>query len=183
MKRSEVQHQLGMTMVLIMGSMLFTTLLMGYAIYRTSATSWPPQGVQAVSLGYPLLSTVAILVSSWFMRETRRLVVVSDLKGARKNLDTTLILGLLFMGIQTLFWNQLKTTGLYVSSGIFSSVLYGFTWIHAAHVVMGALSLLWLRFVLTVGAKSALQKAQNVEKFWHFLGLVWLIMFITLFVI
>lgn len=183
MKRGDLQNQLGMTMVLISGSMLFATLLLGYAIFRTSAEAWPPVGVPAVGLGYPMLSTVAILVSSWFMRETRRLALVQDLRRARFNLDVTLALGVLFMGIQVVFWNELRDSGLFVGSGIFSSVLYGFTWIHAAHVVLGILSLLWLRLVLTVESKNVARKSRNVEMFWHFLGLVWFIMFLTLFVL
>ncbi len=170
-----------MTMVLISGSMLFTTLLMGYAIYRTSATTWPPVGTTPVALGYPLLSTFTIFLSSWFMRLVKK--DVSDIKKAKMNLDATLVLGVLFLGIQTLFWNELKSSGLLVSSGIFSSILYGFTWIHAAHVVMGLLSLVWLRFVLKSGTRNLEVKVLNVEKFWHFLGVIWLIMFITLFVL
>ena len=170
-----------MTMVLISGTMLFATLLMGYAIYRTSATAWPPVGTGPISLGFPMLSTLTIILSSYFMRKVR--TEFGDLKKAKMNLDTTLVLGFLFMGLQTLFWNELKTSGLLVSSGIFSSVLYGFTWIHAAHVVMGLLSLLWLRFILKAGTRNLDVKVLNVEKFWHFLGVIWVIMFLTLFVL
>ncbi|MES2526916.1 MAG: cytochrome c oxidase subunit 3 [Bdellovibrionota bacterium] len=181
MRRSEIQHGLGMTMVLISGTMLFATLLMGYAIYRTSATAWPPVGTNPISLGFPILSTLTIVLSSYFMRKVR--MESGDLKKAKMNLDTTLVLGFLFMGLQTLFWNELKNSGLLVSSGIFSSVLYGFTWIHAAHVVMGLMSLLWLRFVLKTGTRNLDVKVLNVEKFWHFLGVIWIIMFLTLFVL
>ncbi len=181
MRRSEIQHGLGMTMVLISGTMLFATLLMGYAVYRTSATMWPPPGTLPVSLGFPVLSTLTIILSSYFMRKVR--MEIKDTKKAKMNLDTTLVLGFLFMGLQTLFWNELKTSGLLVNSGIFSSILYGFTWIHAAHVVMGLLSLIWLRFVLRSETRNLEVKVLNVEKFWHFLGVIWFIMFLTLFVL
>jgi cytochrome c oxidase subunit 3 len=170
-----------MIVVLISATMLFATLLMGYAIYRTSAEAWPPQGAVPVALVYPILSTLTILVSSWFMRQVR--MEFSDLEKSKANLNTTLILGFLFLGIQTLFWNQLKTSGLYVSSGVFSSILYGFTWIHAAHVVLGLLSLIWLRLVLRPGTRNLDVKVLNVEKFWHFLAVIWMIMFITIFVL
>ncbi len=181
MRRSEIQHGLGMTMVLISGTMLFATLLMGYAIYRTSATAWPPMGTEPVNVVLPLLSTLTILFSSYFMHQTR--VQFADHKKAKMNLDTTLCLGILFMGIQMLFWNELKSSGLLVGSGIFSSVLYGFTWIHAAHVVLGLCSLVWLRLVFKPATRNLDVKLLNVEKFWHFLGAVWVIMFLTLFVL
>ena len=172
-----------MTVVLISGSMLFVTLLMGYSIYRSTAMVWPPEGVNRIPLGYPSLSTLAILVSSWFSYQVKNSVKKGDLKNARLNLDTTLILGMVFMGIQTLFWGQMKSSGIFAHSGIFSSIMYGFTWIHAAHMVLGLTSLLWLRFYLKPTTANLWQKALNVEKFWHFLGIVWFIMFVTLFVL
>ena len=181
MRRSEIQHGLGMTMVLISGTMLFATLLMGYAVYRTSAPTWPPAGTLPVKLVFPLLSTVSILLSSFFMHKVG--TELKDLKKAKMNLDTTLVLGFVFMGLQTLFWSELKNSGLLVGSGIFSSILYGFTWIHAAHVVMGLLSVIWLRFVLKPETRNLDVKVLNVEKFWHFLGVIWSIMFLTLFVL
>ncbi len=183
MKRSELQHHLGMTMVLISGAMLFTTLLMGYAIYRSSAVVWPPMGLTAVSLVYPLLSTLTIIVSSFFMYQVKANVSIQNFKKARGHLDATLILGFMFLGFQTLFWNELKMSGHFVYSGIFASILYGFTWIHAAHVIMGLVSLVWLRFVLRPETRNVSVKTLNVEKFWHFLGVVWIIMFLTIFVL
>ncbi len=183
MNRRDLQNNLATTVVLISGTMLFATLLMGYSIYRSSSPVWPPAGAVRAPLGYPILSTITILLSSWFSYKVKQNVKDLDFKKARLNLDTTTFLGVLFMAIQSLFWMQLKASGVLTSSGIFSSIIYGFTWIHAFHVVMGLSSLVWLRFVLKPTTNSIWQKAHNVEKFWHFLGAVWLIMFLTLFVI
>jgi len=178
-----MQNNLAMNMVLISGSMLFATLLMGYSLFRSSSSTWPPEGIQAISMGYPMISTATILLSSWFCSRIRGNVAVNDFRSAKMNLNTTLILGVLFMFIQTLLWNEMKTSGLFIGSGIFSSVVYGFTWIHAAHVISGLLVLGWLRFVLRPATQNLGQKVLNVEKFWHFLGVIWLILFISLFVI
>jgi len=178
-----MQNNLAMTVILISGTMLFATLLMGYSIYRSSSPMWPPMGADKAPLGYPILSTITILFSSWFSHKVKESIEKNDLNKARMNLDTTLFLGVFFMVIQTLFWMQLKDSGLLLNSGIFSSIMYGFTWIHAFHVVMGLSSLLWLRLVLKSTTDNLWQKALNVEKFWHFLGIIWFIMFLTLFVI
>jgi len=78
----------------------------------------------------------------------------------------------------------MKSTGVYVeTSGIFGSVIYGFTWIHAVHMVLGLCALLYLKIVLKPNTVNVLQKTVNVEKFWHFLGVIWIIMFLTLFVL
>ena len=183
MKRAELQSNLGMMVVLLGLAMFFATLFMGYAIYRTSADVWPPQGMLKISLLLPSLSTLVIFLSGLTCYQTVANIKISDMKLANKNLDRTLVLGLAFMVLQGFLWSHMKSSGVFVYSGIFASVLYGFTWIHAAHVVAGMVLLVYLKWNLRPGSTNVLMKAVNVEKFWYFLELIWIIMFITLFVI
>jgi cytochrome c oxidase subunit 3 len=76
----------------------------------------------------------------------------------------------------------MKGAGLYVSSGIFASLTYAFTWIHFAHMVLGVLALFYLKKVLRPQTQNILTKTSSVGNFWYFLEIVWIIMFITLFV-
>lgn len=172
-----------MTVGLISAGMLFVTLFMGYGIYRTSAPVWPPAGFNPVSLFWPTLSTVLIAVSSWFMRQTTVQVLNGQFERAHRQLNLTLLVGGFFIVSQLFLWQSLKQTGLFVSSGIYSSILYGFTWIHAAHVVGGLAALLYLKIVMKPTTRLVAQKAVNVEKFWHFLGLVWAMLFLVLFIV
>jgi len=181
-KRSDLQQNLAMTMVLISGGMLFATLFMGYAIYRSSAVVWPPVGVSNIELTIPLLSTVVILLSSFFMNLTTKAVKTSNVVKAKMELKFTLGLGLVFMLAQSYFWYHLKSAGVYASSGIFASIIYAYTWIHALHVFFGLVALGWLWYSLNTSSKLIAQRAINVERFWHFLGIIWVIMFITIFV-
>ena len=183
MKRTELQNNLAMTVTLVTGSMLFLTLFMGYAVYRSSAEAWPPVGVTPVSLWLPLLSTLFIAISSWFCYQTRSHAAAGRWAEARTELKRTWWCGVGFMASQGALWFSLRHNGLYVSSGIFASVMYGFTWIHAFHVVAGLLSLTYLIWVLRKPQPKALQVTINVEKFWHFLGVIWLIMFLGMFVL
>jgi cytochrome c oxidase subunit 3 len=178
-----MQNNLAMTVALISWAMLFATLFMGYAIYRTSSAVWPPMGTSKVNLTLPMLSTLFIVASSWFCFQTKQMLKLNNLDRAKFNLNITIALGFAFMLMQSLLWSHLKTTGLYVGSGIFSSILFGFTWIHAAHMICGIATLLYLRIVTNSKTNNLLQKAINIEKFWHFLGIVWVVMFLTLFVI
>jgi cytochrome c oxidase subunit 3 len=86
------------------------------------------------------------------------------------------------MVLQGLLWNEMKSSGLFVSSGIFASITYAFTWIHFAHMVAGLLALLYLKKILKSETINLLTKTSSVENFWYFLEIVWIIMFITLFV-
>lgn len=183
MKKSELQNNLAMTIALVSWAMLFATLFMGYAIYRSSANVWPPMGFNKISLTLPMMSTLTILLSSWFCYQTKLSIKIKDLVKAQSNLNYTLVLGFAFMVIQSFLWNHLKSTGVYVSSGIFASIIYAFTWIHAAHVVCGLFALIYLKLVLKPSKENLLQISINVEKFWHFLGVIWILMFLTLFVL
>jgi len=183
MKRAEMQNDLAMTVGLVSASMLFVTLLMGYGIYRSSAPAWPPAGFNPVSLLWPVISTLIIFVSSWFCHQVVIALRANNFASAHKHLNITIALGVGFMCSQLTLWADLKQTGLFVSSGIYSSILYGFTWIHAAHVIGGLLTLIYLKMVMKPATRLVQQKARNVEKFWHFLGLVWAVMFIVLFAV
>lgn len=182
MKRSELQSDLAMMVTLISAAMLFLTLFMGYAVYRSSAEAWPPEGMNKIPMMLPLLSTLLIVVSSWFAFQTKVKAGQNNFKAARLNLHLTLVLGFGFMLSQSLLWSGLKSLGIYTSSGIFASVMYGFTWIHAAHVLLGILALLYLRFKIHGQPQDVMRVVNNVEKFWHFLGVIWIVMFFGLFV-
>jgi cytochrome c oxidase subunit 3 len=76
----------------------------------------------------------------------------------------------------------MKSIGLYTHSGIFASITYAFTWIHAAHMIAGLLALVYLKKVLRAETANLIPKAKSVENFWYFLEIVWIVMFLTLFV-
>jgi cytochrome c oxidase subunit 3 len=176
---------LAMTVALVSWSMLFATLFLGYAVYRLSASVWPPMGFEQISLFNPILSTLVIGLSSWSMVRAQKSFFANNVKHFRMMLFVTIFLALSFMGMQFLLWNKLNVHGLYVQSGIFASILHGFTWIHAGHVVLGLLGLLYL-LPLAFDSNCLIEKQVrviNISKFWHFLGIIWFLMFFILFLI
>jgi heme/copper-type cytochrome/quinol oxidase subunit 3 len=176
---------IAMTVTLVSLAMLFASLFLMYAVFRVQNKVWPPMGFEEVPLLVPLVSTLIILVSSYFYHLTQKAFSTDNRKAFKSNLYLTLLTGFMFLGSQLYLWSYLKTQGFYVSAGVFPSILHGFTWIHAAHVVMGILALLYL---LPVAYRkewlaSDSLRVLNIGKFWHFLDIVWLVMFIALFVI
>lgn len=170
-----------MSVTLVSFGMLFLTLMMAFFLYRFTAPVWPPAGMERPSLLIPGISTFLIALSSYIFINFEKNIE----KGMadKRNLLFVLILGLGFMVSQFVFWNQLKSHGIYASSGIFPSIIYSFTWIHAAHIVAGLGLLAWLYGSLNSPDKMTAVKVASIGKFWHFLGIVWLIMFVTIFVL
>ncbi len=176
---NKVVNGVGMIIALVSFTMLFMTLMMGFAVYRLTAPVWPPQGMVRPSLLLPVLSTLAIFGSSvsyyWYEK---------DLMKNQKGLLGTIALGFAFMIIQSVFWYSLHAQGIYTSTGIFASIMYAFTWIHAAHIVAALGLLIWLQLTYkNLDFQGLVIRSMNVGKFWHFLGIIWLIMFVSIFVL
>lgn len=181
----QTQHNLAMTVALISWAMLFATLFMGYAIYRSAANVWPPMGFTKISLTLPTLSTVIIVLSSYFCFQMKNESRQGNIAKAKTHLNITLVFAFMFLISQTFLWKGMNASGVYVSSGVFASILHAFTWIHAAHVAAAVLFLVYLAYqfkTLPESPERLYLKVLNAEKFWHFLGIIWILMYFILFV-
>ena len=183
-ERERMTSSIAMVMTLISFSMLFATLMLGYVAYRFTSVVWPPLGMQRASLEIPTLSTLIILMSSlsYYMSESSFLQ--NKLKAFKNYYFVTLLLGTSFMVSQMFLWQNLKLTGIFVDSTVFGSIIYAFTWVHAGHMVVGLLALLFL--IPSLRGKRNEGKTQiwlkSVGQFWHFLGIVWVIMYFSIFI-
>ncbi len=174
--------EIAFTILMVSWVMLFASLFLSYALLRFKETNWPPMGFESVSLLWPWVSTISILLSSYFLHAFSKFYDLKNIKKANKNLVITFLLGLVFLVSQKMLWSHMNEVGLVVSSGIFSSILHGFTWVHAAHIVMGLIGLCFLRkFYNNFGDESFQLRIKHVSHFWHFLDIVWILMFLTMF--
>lgn len=184
-KLRQSQSSVAMTLLLVSLSMLFATLFLVYGILRGSSPLWPPMGIGQIPRVYPLVSTIVIVISS--------LSFILAQKNRNKFFYfLTVILGSLFLGCQFLLWAELKRLGLYTSTGTFTSLIYGFTWIHSAHIFCGLIALFFLFPIfmrVQVAPPSSDQQRQkenlrvsNIGMFWHFLGVVWVLIYLSMFV-
>ena len=181
----KVVSGIGMTVLLVSFAMLFASLLLGYIIFRLSNEVWPPMGMEVVPLTLPTVSTFIIAVSSLLFHNMQTAYEGKIMGKAKMSYILTFALGCLFMYAQFKLWQQMGDIGLYVSGGVFPSLMYTLTWVHAAHIVMGLLALLLLVPTILMSGLYSDEKMVwiiNIGKFWHFLGIVWLIMYFVMFV-
>lgn len=177
----DFQNSVAMTVTLISFGMMFATLFLGYMLVRFNSPTWPPVEIQGMPVLLPFLSTLVMGLSSlgYFMMERTAQAKSSH---SRMWWMATLALGLTFLALQWKLWATLKATGILISHGMVPSMVYAFTWLHAAHIVLGLIGLVYVGHFLWRNTASQIQLV-NVGKFWHFLGLVWLLMYLTLFVL
>lgn len=173
-----LQSSIAMTVTLISFGMLFASLFLGYFLARSNSPVWPPVEIQNLPQFLPFLSTVVIALSSWtcYLMEKR--------EEKKKYWTYTFVLGLVFLAVQWVLWSTLKARGIFVGNGHVPSMVYAFTWIHAGHILIGLGVLYWLKkFIFKKPQELTVIKLMNVGKFWHFLGIVWLLMYLMLFVL
>lgn len=172
------RNSVAMTVTLISFGMMFATLFLGYMLVRFNAQSWPPIEMERLPKLLPFISTLVMIGSS--------LSFIKFEKGSNKKLYwfITVLLGLCFLALQFNLWSSLAALGIFVSGGNVSSMIYAFTWLHAGHIVIALGLLAWLGyFVFRKPQMLSDIKIINVGKFWHFLGVVWLLMYLMLFVL
>ena len=181
-----VANSIAMVITLVSFTMLFAVFFLGYAIFRFNAQEWPPMGMDKVGLGIPSLSTLIIVLSSVSLVIVEGAIKQGDKKKAKYIGLISLILGFGFIGSQFTLWESLRDRGIFQGTGIYASLIYGFTWTHVGHMVLAVILKLWLvAKVFRVPELKELKEnvVKNISAFWHFLGVVWVLIYVTLFVL
>lgn len=184
--REETTAWLGMVVFLASWAMLFAALFFAYGFVRTHTGSWPPPGLPTLPVGWPLVNTVLLGASSAALQAG----VVFVRRGQTKRLGAAVlaatVLGAAFLASQGALWHSLSAAGLKPDTGgPYASVFYGLTWLHAVHVLVGIGGLAWVCAKAFGGAYSAARflPVRLWTMYWHFVGIVWGLIFIAVFVI
>jgi cytochrome c oxidase subunit III len=174
-------------MVIFLGSwaMMFGALFFSYVVLRVSAVVWPTPGFARLPLALPAINTLFLLASS------RTLVIAlahsrgGRLERCRNGLLWTIALGAGFVGSQCKVWADLWSGGLRLDSGAYGGTFYVLTVFHILHVLVGLGLLARLVAPLLRRAPAAPPRvhAALTAMFWHFVGAVWLAMFVAVYVL
>lgn len=184
-RHQEQTASLGMVVFLGSWAMMFAGLFFSYGFIRSSAGPWPPPGVPALPVGLPALNTVILLASS--------VTFAYGLRGLRRGqralfirtLAATIVLGAVFLALQIYVWRSVGQAGLHFTSGLYGSVFYALTAFHALHVAVGLFILLYV-LVRALRGKYTEHNTVTVRlctMFWHFVDVVWILMFVTLYLL
>ena len=96
----------------------------------------------------------------------------------------TLALGTIFLAVQIFEYSQLSGEGFRLTSSLFASVFYVLTGMHGLHVLAGLIVIAWTAFGVAGGARAATpERVEAVSLYWHFVDLVWVVLFTSLYLI
>lgn len=162
---------------LVVASVVFSLFTVSYLI-RMELPDWRPLSEP----GQLWLNTALLVISSIMFQWAHNIVN----NGQSKNLRTAFIGGgvfaLLFIVGQLIVWDNLQSAGHFLAANPANSFYYLLTGLHALHILGG----LW------VWSKSSIRLLSGAEPqdvrlsielctlYWHFLLIVWLVMFALL---
>ncbi len=163
--------------------MTFGGLLAAYVVIATNGVAeWQPFNLPV----QVWISTCLILASSVTYHFGKSAIERNISSTAKKWLIATTVLGAAFISSQVLAWVALNNRGLYMSGNPYAGFFYILTAVHAVHVVGGisALGSVLLRsWTPTDDPQKVTRRAsvaQVVGWYWHFMGILWLIIFVLL---
>jgi len=178
-------QKLGMWVFLVSEVMFFTALIGSYIILRWgTGAPWPePRTVLAIPI--TAVNTFILICSSVSMVKAYAAAVRDDQPGLKRWLLTTVAGGATFVGVQAFEYHHLIEKGFLPSSGLFGASFYTMTGFHGFHVTCGVLSMIWVT-IRAFRGKYAGGKFQGIETiglYWHFVDLVWIILFTIVYLI
>lgn len=168
-------------LIFAMGSivMIFAGLTSAYVISK-NRPDWLKDFVLPQAF---LWSTVVIALSSITFHLAKKAIEKNNRPTTSLMLGLTLLLGIAFVVMQFIGFNQVIAAGYYftgTASTITTSFLYVVVLVHIAHLAGG---LIWLLIVIYNHYKQRYNASQTLgielsAMFWHFLGFLWLYLFL-----
>ena len=175
-----------MLMWIFLGSdcIFFATLVATYMVYRGQSLTGP-YPIDIIDVPITTISTFVLLCSSFAMVQALSATNRDDQRGIRIWLLATAILGAIFIGFQIYEFNHFKNAGLTLGTNLFGATFFTLTGFHGAHVTVG---IIWLLGMLVVAMKGRLGPASSLDVelvglYWHFVDIVWIIIFTLLYLI
>ena len=180
----------GMWLFLAGDAMSFGTLLAGYAILRSVSTNWPLPS-EVLGIGLTAFMTFLLICSSLSMVTALEAIKNRDAEKFKLYMLLTIGGGIIFLGLQAYEWNHLiNAAGMGISQNKFGAPLFGTTFFmitgfHGMHVTSGVI---YLTAILIAAGKrdystNCYNMVENVGLFWHFVDLVWILVFTFLYLL
>jgi cytochrome c oxidase subunit 3 len=173
---------LGMLLFIISEVMVFGAFFTAYFFIRVvQGQEWPAQGDELPKL-IAGVNTAILVMSSFTLHWSEVSIKAGNRRGLQAGAFTTLMLGATFLFIQI---NEYVNIGFAPQDSAQATIFYGLTGLHGAHVFIGLLLLLTVTIRAFRGHFSP-QEHRGVEIpgiYWHFVDVMWIVVYLTVYII
>ena len=176
-------RQLGVIVLFVSLSVLFTGSIIAYLVTRLNSPVW--RTAQMPGLPFGLLgSTLLLFGVSGSMHRAISSVRANRFDAFTRALWLTLFFAVAFLCGQALNWLEISRAQLAPGAKtLYAFTFYMLTGLHAAHVVGGfvPLGIVIHRARRREYSSSRHEGVKFCTQYWHFLGVVWLVLLATLY--
>lgn len=179
--------KLGMWVFLLSEVMFFTGLIGAYIILRVANPEAYTEAGTVLNVPLTAFNTFVLICSSVTMVKAFAAIELGDQRGLRLWLLATIALGAFFLSVQAIEYYELAMHGfvpmaaLYEAEGapLYGMTFYTLTGFHGAHVTIGVLCMIFTAFKAFRGAYTRADHGgvEIMGLYWHFVDLVWIILF------
>ena len=166
--------KVGLGVFLAVATSLFALSISAYLMRRDGA-DWRP-------LAQPMVlwfNTAVLILGSVFFQRARNAAKSGRIGGVRLGLLAGGVCTLVFLAGQLLAWRQLNAAGHFLTANPANAFFYMLTALHGLHLLGGLW--VWARTTLKLQRGAAVHEVRlSVELctvYWHFLLVVWLVLF------
>jgi heme/copper-type cytochrome/quinol oxidase subunit 3 len=175
-------------------AMGFVGLLSLYIIERSAhpGAEWRPTigeygyeggGLPELAKSLTGVNTFILILSSFTMVRALDAIQRGNQAKLKAYLAATVLLGASFLGIQVYEYGHLMSEGMHMSAHPYASTFFMCTAFHGAHVLAGVIYLTCI-LIASLRGKYSAENYSPVELaglFWHFVDLVWIILFTIIY--
>ncbi|MBE2268051.1 MAG: heme-copper oxidase subunit III [Anaerolinea sp.] len=164
---------------------LFAVLIAGFVLFRVNHPERVKEVHEAAGILLVSLNTFLLLSSSWTMVMGLRAIQNNEQAALVRWISLTALLGAVFVFLQFIEYTTLSAEGITIYDDLFGMRFYAPTALHGAHVIAGVLWALW---VIRRGAQGVYNNGKylGVEIFglyWHFVDVVWIVLFTLIYLV
>jgi len=178
--------KIGIWLFLSSEVMLFGALFASYILIRTGSQSWP-RGDTMLNVPMATFNTIVLITSSVTMVMAWASLMRGQFGKFRMYMGGTVLLGFVFLVVKYFEYSAHFEEGAFPRTSNFLAIYFTLTGLHMLHVIGGMCvnAYLW-----GPGAKLWKEnptwfanRVENAGLFWHFVDLVWIFLFPTLYLL
>jgi heme/copper-type cytochrome/quinol oxidase subunit 3 len=176
-------ERMGMWVLIGSECLFFGALIATYLAYLSRATDEVGPGL--FDIPFTSVSTFILLMSSLGMVLALSAIQEGDMRRFRTWTLATALMGSTFLAGQVYEFTVFYAEGMQVTTSPFSSAFFLLTGFHGLHVAFGVMMLVGL-WAASLGGRVARRQApavENIGLYWHFVDIVWIIIFTVVYLI